>query len=107
MKQVDALTTHEWLNNNEAVLIDVREQEEFDMCYIEGASLAPLSVLPQTIQSITFPQGKKIVFQCLKGGRSAQAIDFLQENILKEHDLYNLEGGILAWVEADLPVITG
>ncbi len=105
MKQTDPITANQWHKKNEAIIIDVREQHEFDEYHIEGAILTPLSILPQAIQNVDFDTDKKIIFQCLKGGRSAQAIDFLQDNLLKNHDLYNLEGGILAWVEADLAVM--
>jgi rhodanese-related sulfurtransferase len=96
------------LNKNEAVLIDVRENDEFEKVHIEGAILTPLSTLPQSIQDIDFDaiKDKKIIFQCLKGGRSAQAIYFLQDSVLKELDVYNLEGGILAWIDEDLPIVT-
>ena len=106
MKTVDALTAYQWMEEQDAILIDMREQQEFDDYKIAGAVLAPLSILPQAIQNITLPQDDKtkIIFQCLKGGRSAQAIDFLQENFLKDRDLYNMEGGILAWAEAGLPI---
>lgn len=109
MKTLDALTAHQWIEDQDAILIDVREQQEFDDYRIDGAHLAPLSILPQAIQNIALPNDDniKIIFQCLKGGRSAQAIDFLQENYLKDRDLYNLEGGILAWIAADLPVVKG
>lgn len=109
MKTINAQDTYNALQDNTALLIDVREQDEYDEAHIEGAVLCPLSDLPQQIQNIDFESAqnanKKIIFQCLKGGRSAQAINFAQENILKNVDLYNLEGGILAWIAEDLPVI--
>lgn len=106
MKTINAKDAYEALQKNNAILIDVREQEEFDEAHIEGAIHCPLSDLPNTIQKVNFEntEDKKIIFQCLKGGRSAQAINFLQENILKDCEPYNLDGGILAWMENDLPV---
>jgi rhodanese-related sulfurtransferase len=106
MKTINAKDAHEALQNNNAILIDVREQEEFDEVRIEGAIHCPLSDLPNAIQNVNFEktEDKKIIFQCLKGGRSAQAINFLPENILKDFEPYNLDGGILAWIENDLPV---
>ena len=104
---IDVNTAQIWVQNDEAIIIDVREESEYQDYRIEGVPLAPLSNLPVTIQNIDIPQDKKIIFQCLKGGRSAQAIEFLQENYLKNHDLYNMEGGITAWVAANLPVIHG
>lgn len=107
MQNIDVETAHVWVKNNEAIIIDVREEAEYQDYHIEGVQLAPLSNLPKSIQEVTIPKDKKIIFQCLKGGRSAQAIEFLQESYLKNHDLYNMDGGILAWVDAELPVIHG
>ena len=107
MKEITAIQAQEWLSQGDAILIDVREEDEFQNARIEGAQLAPLSILPQAIEEIEFSQDKKIIFQCLKGGRSAQAIEFLQQNKLKNYELYNMAGGILSWVGSGLPVIEG
>ena len=106
MKILTVTESHDLLKRNEAILFDVREQEEFDEVHIENATLIPLSTLPISIEEIDFTvyQGKKIIFQCLKGGRSAQAIEFLQDGLLKEYDVYNMQGGILDWIENNLPV---
>jgi len=94
-----------WLKNNEAYLIDVREMDEYQEWHIEGANLAPLSDLPHAINSLEIPTDKKIIVQCLKGGRSAQAIEFLSQNILRDHDVYNMAGGIMQWHKDGLPIV--
>ncbi len=40
---VDAATVHDWIENNQALLVDVRETSEFDKEHIPGALLLPLS----------------------------------------------------------------
>ena len=105
MKALTPLEAYNALQNEGAILIDVREQGEYDEWHIEGAILAPLSILPQAMQDIDLPRDKKIIFQCLKGGRSAQAIDYLSDGKLKGLDAYNLVGGIFAWTEDGLPVV--
>jgi len=107
MKEINAIQAQDWLNQDAAILIDVREEDEFHNVHIDGAQLAPLSILPQAIEDIKFPNDKKVIFQCLKGGRSAQAIEFLQQSMLTDYDLYNMEGGILSWIDSGLPVIEG
>lgn len=104
MKTITAVEAFEALESSKALLIDVREQEEFDQCRINGALLVPLSNLPARIQEIDLPKDKSIIFQCLKGGRSAEAIMYLEQDYLKEHELYNLEGGIVAWAQSGLPI---
>jgi len=66
----------------------------------------PLSNLVATIADIQIPKDQKVIIYCLKGGRSANAIEFLSENILRDHDVYNMEGGISDWAAQDLPLIT-
>lgn len=106
MNTVDVHTAHKWLMNKDAIMIDVRENDEYQEWRIDGVYHSPLSNLPLSIQAIDLPKDTKIIFQCLKGGRSAQAIEFLQENILKGHEhVYNLEGGIAVWESEGLPVI--
>ncbi len=76
-------------------LIDVREKHEYDVCNLEG-ELIPLNTVPLNIDKIS--KDKIVVVHCRSGKRSASAISFLEQN----HDfsnLYNLEGGILAWAD--------
>lgn len=104
MKTITAIKAFEALESSKALLIDVREQDEFDQCRINGSLFVPLSNLPSRIQEIDLPKDKPIIFQCLKGGRSAEAIMYLEQDYLKEYELYNLEGGIIAWAQAGLPI---
>ena len=45
MKTVDCKTLKKWLENGEAVLVDVREPEEYAATKIEGATLIPLATI--------------------------------------------------------------
>lgn len=74
-------------------LIDVREQAEFDAANL-GGELIPLQTIPQNVEKIS--KEKQVVVHCRSGKRSANAIMFLGQYGL-EDNLYNLEGGILAW----------
>ena len=99
-KNVDCETLQNWLENDQAVLVDVREQAEYDEVNIPQATLVPLG----EICCDRLPASdKKIVIHCLKGGRGQKACDaLLAENSGLE--LYNLQGGISAWIESGLPV---
>lgn len=95
VKTIDATTAKQWLEDDEAILIDVREPNEHAAQKIEGAQLHPLGSiccgsLPQT--------DKKIIIHCQKGVRGNNACQkLLSENA--SLDLYNLEGGIEAWYQ--------
>ena len=59
------------------MLIDVREADEFAAARIDGAILAPLSQMPAAWEALDLPADKKIIVQCLKGGRSHQVCAFV------------------------------
>ncbi|MDA9163526.1 rhodanese-like domain-containing protein [Rickettsiaceae bacterium] len=101
IKNIDANTLNQWLESNEAVLIDVREPEEFESAYIKQAKNIKLALIKY--QDISLPEyaGKKIVMQCRSGFRSLLACQKIAEE-QNELELYNLEGGILAWQQLGL-----
>lgn len=101
---VDPAMLHSWLENNEAVLVDVREPEEFAHAHIPQAQSVPLGTLPAAMGRFAAKDGRRLVFQCQKGGRSGQAC-LLMENNLERDAVYNLVGGIEAWERAGLPLI--
>ena len=45
IKSVDPMTAHDWLENNEAIVIDVREPHEYQESHIPGAHLIPLGTM--------------------------------------------------------------
>ena len=105
MKTITTDETFELLQSEKITLIDVREKDETDEAYIEGAQFAALSDLVQTIQDVEIIEGQRVIVYCLKGGRSASAIEFLSENILREYEVYNMQGGIKEWAEKQLPLV--
>jgi len=98
---------HALLEAGKAVLIDVREANEFAAARIEGAVLAPLSEMPGAWEALTFPGDKTIIVQCLKGGRSGQVCAFVGPTGPEGQPVVNLTGGIQAWHAEGLPIIQG
>ncbi len=96
------MTANEWLNNNEAILIDVREPEEYKEVHIEGAHLIPVG----SIENNKLPpdaKNKKIIVHCKMGKRGSIACEkLLSEN--PDLDIYNIDGGIMAWENAGFSV---
>ena len=94
VKTVDVLELRSWiLKDNDFQLIDVRESSEYEFSNING-ELIPLGQIEQNVSKIQ--RDRKVVFQCRSGKRSADAVKLLQEKYGLDN-LYNLEGGILAW----------
>ena len=96
MKEVSVQELKSMIDNLEDFqLIDVREPHEAEICTI-GGLLIPMSEIPANIEKIA--ADKKVVIHCRSGARSANIIQWLEENHHKEN-LYNLKGGILAWAK--------
>ncbi len=76
-------------------LIDVREEHEFDEANLKG-HLIPLGEILDRASEVD--KNKKVVVHCRSGKRSATAIQAL-ETQLGYNNLYNLKGGILAYIE--------
>ncbi|GLK48446.1 hypothetical protein GCM10017620_14190 [Brevundimonas intermedia] len=105
---VAAVTVEEaavWLQSGEAILIDVREPDEFAAARIDGAILAPLSQMPAAWEALDLPADRKIIVMCLKGGRSHQVCAFVGPTGPEGQPLFNLTGGIQDWHAAGLPVV--
>lgn len=101
-KTVTPAEAARWIARGEAILVDVRAPEEFRAEHIGAAVSLPLATLPASIAELGIPVGRKLVFQCLKGGRGATACALVAE---AAPESYNLEGGIEGWKAAGLPVI--
>ena len=102
---VNVNTLHSWLNENQVIILDVREPYEYNEGHINGAINIPLSTILVGIDQLKNIQGTKIILQCRVGGRSMRACQLLQAEGFK-HDIWNLEGGIDAWKEAGYKVQT-
>jgi adenylyltransferase/sulfurtransferase len=83
-------------------LIDVREPHEYDIVNI-GAELIPLAAIVENANKISKEQ--KVIVHCKVGGRSAKAIRELEEKF-GFNNLYNLKGGILAYIDEVQPELT-
>lgn len=83
-------------------LIDVREQHEYDIVNL-GGELIPLGTVVDNADKID--NDKPVVVHCKMGGRSAKAIRELEEKYGFKN-LYNLKGGILAYIDEVKPELT-
>lgn len=86
-----------------ALLIDVREPDEFDEARIADAILLPMSEIRDRWQEI--PQDQTVVLYCRSGNRSGQIAGVLRMRA-GYVNIYNLAGGILDWFSHGLPVDT-
>ncbi len=84
-------------NGSPARWIDCREQDEWHICHITGASLLPLSnFAEETARHLSDPDQRLIVY-CHHGVRSLRATQWLRANGF--HQAQSLRGGIDRWTD--------
>jgi adenylyltransferase/sulfurtransferase len=78
-------------------LIDVREEDEFQICRLEWAELIPLAQIPEQAPRRLVDKDRTIIVYCHHGMRSQRACDWLRHAGYEQ--VFNLTGGIEAWAE--------
>ena len=93
-----------WLVAGEAVLVDVREPDEYAREHIGGAQLMPLSGFDAARAVSLVKPGQKLVMQCRGGRRSEDACRQASSLADSGTPIFTMTGGIEAWKEDHLPV---
>ena len=86
-----------------ALILDVREPNEYTQIRAKGAKLLPLGRLNNRVKDL--PRDREILLMCRTGGRSQNATQFLAANGFE--NVTNVKGGIMAWYQAGLPTTNG
>jgi rhodanese-related sulfurtransferase len=79
---------------DDAVILDVREQDEWDLGHAPGALHIPLGDLPERLAELPDTDAGPLAVTCRGGGRSSRAVAWLSQQGL---DVANLDGGMIAW----------
>ena len=93
------------LINNDAVVLDIRSPEAFAKGHIVNARNIPLADLDANQEKINKLASRPILAVCDAGMSSTRAVNTLRKSGLES--VYGLKGGIAAWTEASLPLVTG
>ncbi|NMM27022.1 MAG: rhodanese-like domain-containing protein [Glaciimonas sp.] len=93
------------LQSRGALLIDVREANEYTEGHVPGSTLIPLGQLQQRLPEIAGYKNQPVAVICRSGSRSAKAVKLLEQAGFSA--AVNVEGGMNAWRKAGLPVVTG
>ena len=105
------------LEKKDVFLLDVRTPAEYNYSHIEGAKLIPLKnvpahdpvtlsddkLLPNRMKELPKNKNTKIVVYCYTGKRGGIASQMIADAGYKR--VYNIQGGITAWVNAGYPVV--
>lgn len=90
------------INNEDPVLLDVRENNELGDGMLNDAIHIPLSSLNSRLSELDKYQGRPVMVYCRSGNRSGSVCRTLTGRGFDK--VYNLAGGIMAWQEAHLPI---
>ncbi|MDH5370004.1 MAG: rhodanese-like domain-containing protein [Gammaproteobacteria bacterium] len=91
------------INHDDALILDVRENNEYSDGHIINSLHIPLSTLKTRMSELEKHKTKNIIVACRSGHRSSQACANLKKGGF-EH-VFNLSGGIMAWGNASLPLV--
>src|SRR3954449_1918069 len=112
IKEVDPREVHELLHDNgnasnggAPVIVDVREQHEFEESHLPGAIHVPRGHLESRIEGKVGDKSSPVVLYCASGQRSALAADTLQ-SLLGYEDVASMTGGITLWKDRGYEVET-
>lgn len=88
-----------------AVLLDVREPDEYQESHVPGSVHVPLGQLKSRLQEIRALGSKPVAIICRSGRRSSIAAELLMQSGWT--NVYNVQGGMIAWEKAALPIVQG
>ena len=84
------------------VILDVRTVSEWSGARIAGSMNVPVTVLKAKLPGLKLDKARPVVAVCRSAHRSIPAVRLLQQQGYQ--DVCQLQGGMLAWLEAGLPV---
>jgi adenylyltransferase/sulfurtransferase len=102
ISEIDATQARDRIESGEPVVVDVREQDEWDEGHIPGAVHVPRGHLESRIERLAPDPARPIVVYCSAGNRSAFAAKTLTD--LGYDDVVSLAGGFTDWKRNGFPV---
>lgn len=90
------------MNREDSLVLDVRDDSEVRQGRIKGARHIPLKELKDRLGELQKYRDKTVVAYCRTGNRSAQACELLSRQGFET--VVNLQGGVVAWQNANLPL---
>jgi adenylyltransferase/sulfurtransferase len=100
--EVDAVRARELVESGDPLIVDVREQDEWDEGHVPGAIHIPRGYLESRIEGAAPDRSQQILLYCSAGNRSAFAAKTLQE--LGYEEPVSLAGGFTDWKRNGFPV---
>ena len=105
INEVDCPAALQLINHKNALVLDVREDNEYKMGHVLNSRQIPLGKLSERIGELEKYKEQPIVVVCRTGNRSCMAYATLGKHGFTQ--VYNLTGGVTAWQKANLPLEKG
>ena len=104
IEEIEPFEAAEEIEGGDVVLIDTREPHEYQEAHLENGKLVPPGLLGDEIAETAPDKSARTILYCRSGNRSAIAAAQLEG--LGYEDVASMAGGILAWQEQGLPVVS-
>lgn len=102
VSEVDTLEAVRLINQQDALLLDVREDSEYESGHIPNSKHIPAGRIAERLKELEKHKDKPVVVLCRSGNRSTAACSLLRKQGFT--DVRSLKGGIEGWQQANLPV---
>lgn len=99
---VNATGAVQLMNREKAVVVDVREPDEFATGHVIGAKNIPLGELEARLPGVIKNKALPLILVCASGARSGRCVGISKK--LGYEQAQSLSGGMKAWKEANLPI---
>lgn len=104
VKKLDVQNFEKKLKETKALtLVDVRTQDEYTQGHLANALLIDIYSRDFKSQVSKLDKAKPVFVYCKAGSRSSSAVDILSD--LGFREIYDLNGGIIAWQKANKPIV--
>ncbi len=103
-KEIKPAQAVQIMNHDEPLILDTRTREEFEQGHISTAHHIPYNQIAERCSELEQFKPNNIIVYCRTGQRSAQAASILVKKGFAT--VYKVNGGMLAWQKADLPLET-
>lgn len=90
------------MTRQKPLLLDVRDSAEFALGHIAGARNIPLAALSERLTEVQAFKDKPVLVMCQSGVRAKTACTILKSSQFSQ--LYQLNGGLNAWIEGKMPI---
>ncbi|HET7052644.1 MAG TPA: molybdopterin-synthase adenylyltransferase MoeB [Solirubrobacterales bacterium] len=104
VEEIEPFEAQQEIEGGDVVLVDTREPHEYQEAHLENGKLVPPGLLGDQIGAAAPDKSARTILYCRSGNRSYKAAEQLQA--LGYENVASVAGGILAWQEQGLPVVS-